>query len=215
MSTRELFDFVTDVSIPDDGVDAYLDEIQERIEGRGAHGRTEEEKVLDEVFMSAFIPQRLDQISMADAEKDIKRAAQGEDVLHRKITGMNETMTGAAVGRDAAHADENEPDEDAEAEAEASDEEGSEADSDEGEQEDDAFKEWLQTEEEQLALLRQALAVVSSSTVRPRRATVVHTVPVRVRSRAVQSARTVSSPRLQHCPQTRQTCVTVRTGPAG
>jgi hypothetical protein len=114
-------------------------------------------------------------------------------------------MTGAAVGRDAAHADENEPDEDAEAEAEASDEEGSEADSDEGEQEDDAFKEWLQTEEEQLALLRQALAVVSSSTVRPRRATVVHTVPVRVRSRAVQSARTVSSPRLQHCPQTRPT----------
>jgi hypothetical protein len=99
---------------------------------------------------------------------------------------MNETMTGAAVGRDAAHADEHEPDEDAE--AEASDEEGSEADSDEGEQDDDAFKEWLQTEEEQLALLRQALAVVSSSTVCLHRATSTpfqsESVPARCSRRA-------------------------------
>jgi hypothetical protein len=133
-------------------------------------------QVLDEVFMSAFIPQRLDQISLVDAEKDIKRAAQGEDVLHRKITGMNETMTGAAVGRDSApvprtDADESEDEAEAgaEVEAEASDEDGSEADSDGGDGEQDgAFKEWLQSEEEQLALLRQALAVVSASPVRPK-----------------------------------------------
>ena len=47
MTTRELFDYITDITIQDE--DEYLTKKQEHIASRGP--MTDEEKVQDEVFM--------------------------------------------------------------------------------------------------------------------------------------------------------------------
>ena len=51
MTVKELFDFVTDLSITDDNVDAYLDRAQEIASQRTLEETTEQEKVDEEVIL--------------------------------------------------------------------------------------------------------------------------------------------------------------------
>lgn len=63
MTVRELFEFITNPKIRADDVDGYLEEMSERIAERDMDEMTELEKVEEEVFKNAYIPQRLDEVS--------------------------------------------------------------------------------------------------------------------------------------------------------
>lgn len=94
LSTRELFDFVTDPSINDANMDEYLSRLNEIASKRS--GAPEE----DDFFMNAYIPQRLDDV--IDFERDVQlvRQGQGDDqtILYQTLTGMRADLSGARVG---------------------------------------------------------------------------------------------------------------------
>jgi len=86
MKPRDLFDFVTDIRINDDGVESYLDQVHEKIQQRQSSADIEDnaEKIRDAVFANAFIPRNL---------HDVKRpwdeiAEKGENFYHA-VTGLN------------------------------------------------------------------------------------------------------------------------------
>lgn len=95
LTTRELFDFVTDSTINDDNIDDYLTRLNEIASQRTVEVVTEQEKLDDEVFKSAYIPQRLDDV--IDCEKDVRLAKQGKSdqmILYRTLTGMRDDLRG-------------------------------------------------------------------------------------------------------------------------
>ena len=89
---RQLFDFITDPVLEDEGVDAYLDDLQQKIEA--APPMTEQEKVDEAVFHKAYIPRKMDEI--ADFESDLKKmqqatssnATQDKSDAARKVDGI-------------------------------------------------------------------------------------------------------------------------------
>ena len=89
MTTRELFDFITDIRIDDVDEDKYLNVMQGKIAERAGKLQTNEEKVLEKVFMQAFIPRSLAEV--ADYESDAKkiRAGDTEDIFYRALTGFD------------------------------------------------------------------------------------------------------------------------------
>ncbi len=58
MTTRELFDFITDIRITD--VDEYLRKMEDDVHRRGP--MTADQEVDDKVFMQAFIPRHLGEV---------------------------------------------------------------------------------------------------------------------------------------------------------
>eukprot|EP00123_Amoebidium_parasiticum_P013304 comp21887_c0_seq1/m.31347 comp21887_c0_seq1/g.31347 ORF comp21887_c0_seq1/g.31347 comp21887_c0_seq1/m.31347 type:complete len:632 (-) comp21887_c0_seq1:489-2384(-) len=93
MSMRELFDFVTDITIRKGDVDAYLDKMMQRIAARGTLSETQ--KLEEQVFRNAYIPRTLD--GVIDFERDMKAVQQGETegINYTKIIGMKKDLTGA------------------------------------------------------------------------------------------------------------------------
>ncbi|CAH9143820.1 unnamed protein product [Cuscuta epithymum] len=92
MTIRELFDFIVDPTIDDDNVDAYLEEVQQKILARGEV--TAEDEIADSVFIQSFIPKRLD--SVKNAEADVQRIASGEDtgdLYYKTITGLKQAIS--------------------------------------------------------------------------------------------------------------------------
>nr|CAB3265590.1 serine/threonine-protein kinase RIO1-like [Phallusia mammillata] len=91
MSLRELFNFVTDVTINNSNIDEYL---QKAMEIAANRPNDEQENTNDDaVFGKSFIPQRLDEVK--HFERDVKNAKQGNtEVLYQTITGMNTTLSG-------------------------------------------------------------------------------------------------------------------------
>ena len=97
MSTKELFDFITDVTINEENIEEYLDKAQERSKNRLIGEEvTGEEEVAAAVFRKVFIPTRLDEV--ATYEEDFKRTKSGGDggegILYQTITGMKQDMSG-------------------------------------------------------------------------------------------------------------------------
>lgn len=64
MTVKELFEFITDPTINDANVDDYLEKLSEKIANRDINELTEQEKVDEEVFKKAYIPKRLDEVSL-------------------------------------------------------------------------------------------------------------------------------------------------------
>lgn len=96
LTTRELFDFITDPTINDKNIDDCLTKLNQIASTRTFEALTEQEKLDDEVFKSAYIPQRLDDV--IDYEKDVRLAKQGKAdqiVLYQTLTGMKEDLSGA------------------------------------------------------------------------------------------------------------------------
>ncbi|KAI0209867.1 Serine/threonine-protein kinase RIO1 [Lamellibrachia satsuma] len=77
MTMKELFDFVTDPTIDDDNITAYLDRAMEMASQRTVEDITEQQKVEEQVFKQAYIPRTLDEV--VDFERDLKRMAEGVD----------------------------------------------------------------------------------------------------------------------------------------
>lgn len=93
MTVRQLFDFVTDPTINDSNIDAYLARAQELVDQQRSE---EHDRVEEEVFMNSYIPQRLDQV--LDFEKDILGVQeQNEKILYHTITGMKADLSGPAL----------------------------------------------------------------------------------------------------------------------
>ncbi|KJE94555.1 Atypical/RIO/RIO1 protein kinase, variant 2 [Capsaspora owczarzaki ATCC 30864] len=80
MTLRELFDFVTDVTITADNIDLYLEKVQELTSQRSVT-LTAEQASEEQVFREAFIPRTLDDVT--DFERDFQKMklGQGEEVL--------------------------------------------------------------------------------------------------------------------------------------
>ncbi|KAL2928090.1 Serine/threonine-protein kinase RIO1, partial [Bienertia sinuspersici] len=75
MTIRELFDFIVDPTIADDGVDSYLDEVQEKILARG-DVISAEEQIADSVFVQDT-----------------------GDMYYKTITGLKETFTQSSASK--------------------------------------------------------------------------------------------------------------------
>ncbi|XP_046558908.1 serine/threonine-protein kinase RIO1-like [Haliotis rubra] len=106
MTVKELFDFVTDMSITDDNIDDYLDKAMAITASRTLEDVTEQEKIDEEVFKNAYIPRTLDQV--IDFERDFRRAQTGDvsQVLYSKVTGLKEDLTGPQQDPDVLSKDE-------------------------------------------------------------------------------------------------------------
>lgn len=70
LTLRELFEFITDLTVTDSNLDDRLAELESRALERTFEELTEQEKIDDEVFKNAYIPQRLEDV--IDCERDIK-----------------------------------------------------------------------------------------------------------------------------------------------
>ncbi|XP_026690054.2 serine/threonine-protein kinase RIO1 [Ciona intestinalis] len=95
MTLRELFDFVTDLTITSSNIDRYLDKIMEI-----AANRSQDEDVAqsqideDEIFMKSFIPRTLDDVQYF--ERDVADAKRGKTdrVLYQTLTGIKTDLSG-------------------------------------------------------------------------------------------------------------------------
>ena len=93
MTVRELFDFVTDITITDDNLEQYLEVAQERASSRPLGERTAEEEISEAVFQKVFIPRTLDEV--AGFEQDYSERESGRDVLYQTVTGLKPDLSGA------------------------------------------------------------------------------------------------------------------------
>jgi len=92
MTLRELFDFVTDVTITSYNIHQYLEKAMEIASSRP---QTLQYKSSDEiVFEKSYIPRTLDEVK--HFERDVDNAKKGtvDGVLYHTITGMNRTLSG-------------------------------------------------------------------------------------------------------------------------
>uniref|UniRef100_A0A1B6CH20 Serine/threonine-protein kinase RIO1 n=2 Tax=Clastoptera arizonana TaxID=38151 RepID=A0A1B6CH20_9HEMI len=93
MQVKQLFDFITDPTITESNMEAYLDKASAMA---AETSLTESEKVDEEVFKSAYIPQFLNQV--IDFERDIniiksENETDGKDLVYATLVGLNENLT--------------------------------------------------------------------------------------------------------------------------
>eukprot|EP00794_Sanderia_malayensis_P015413 gene15413-16987_t len=95
LTVKELFEFVTDPTITEANIDAYLDRLQDCAVRRSKDEVTQQDLVDEEVFKKAFIPRNLDEV--IDFERDSLKAKQGNasDVFYPMVTGLKADLTGA------------------------------------------------------------------------------------------------------------------------
>jgi len=93
LSTRQLFDFVTDLSLSDDNVDAYLEKLLEIIDDRVENPLDEEEAIKEEVTNNVFmnddmnIPRTLNKI-------EDPFVSNNGDAFYQALTGMKSDLSG-------------------------------------------------------------------------------------------------------------------------
>ncbi|KAF9542639.1 Serine/threonine-protein kinase RIO1 [Mortierella hygrophila] len=92
MGQKELFDFITDVSIDmaDESMDAELERIMTAMPVNETEAEAEKRKVDDAVFSQSYIPRHLQEV--IDVERDVRRVLEGdtEELLYTKMTGIKD-----------------------------------------------------------------------------------------------------------------------------
>ncbi|KAF9125619.1 Serine/threonine-protein kinase RIO1 [Mortierella sp. 14UC] len=92
MGQKELFDFVTDVSIDmaDEAMDAELERIMTAMPINETEAEAEKRKVDDAVFAQSYIPRHLQEV--IDVERDVRKVLEGdtEELLYTKMTGIKD-----------------------------------------------------------------------------------------------------------------------------
>ncbi|KAG9062837.1 Serine/threonine-protein kinase RIO1 [Linnemannia hyalina] len=90
MGQKELFDFITDVSIDmaDESMDAELERIMTAMPVNETEAEAEKRKVDDAVFSQSYIPRHLQEV--IDVERDVRKVLEGdtEELLYTKMTGI-------------------------------------------------------------------------------------------------------------------------------
>ncbi|KAG9465225.1 hypothetical protein GDO78_018656 [Eleutherodactylus coqui] len=104
MTVRELFEFVTDPSINQDNMDAYLEKATEIAAQRTEEERSNQDKVDEEVFKKAYIPRTLNEVKNFERDVDLMQKMKEEDmslntqqdnILYQTVTGLKKDLSGA------------------------------------------------------------------------------------------------------------------------
>ncbi|XP_069816293.1 serine/threonine-protein kinase RIO1 isoform X1 [Dendropsophus ebraccatus] len=104
MTVRELFEFVTDPSINQDNMDAYLEKAMEIAAQRTEEERSNQDKVDEEVFKKAYIPRTLNEVKNYERDVDLMQKLKEEDmslniqqdnILYQTVTGLKKDLSGA------------------------------------------------------------------------------------------------------------------------
>lgn len=95
MTVKELFDFVTDITITEDNIDRYLEIAQDRASARFLGEKTPLEEVSEAVFQQVFIPRTLDEVSSYERDYEQRQQGEAEDILYQTVTGMKSDLSGA------------------------------------------------------------------------------------------------------------------------
>lgn len=93
MTTKELFDFITDPNINDQNIDRYLERAQQIASERTSQELEELLKVDEEVFKKVYIPQRLEEV--VDFENDMKKDK--KEIFYTTITGLRADLSGPTL----------------------------------------------------------------------------------------------------------------------
>ncbi|EDQ92171.1 uncharacterized protein MONBRDRAFT_14672, partial [Monosiga brevicollis MX1] len=96
MSTRDLFDFITDVAITEHTVDEYLEAVQARSAASADPQAQHELEVQDRVFQQVYIPNSLDDVVHLERDLNMAAAGQTDQLYYQKLTGMRTDLSGAA-----------------------------------------------------------------------------------------------------------------------
>ncbi|KAF9982451.1 Serine/threonine-protein kinase RIO1 [Mortierella antarctica] len=92
MGQKELFDFITDVSIEmtEEAMDNELERIQNSLPINETEEEAEKRKVDDAVFTQSYIPRHLEEV--IDVERDVRKVLEGntEELLYTKMTGIKD-----------------------------------------------------------------------------------------------------------------------------
>ncbi|XP_068424398.1 serine/threonine-protein kinase RIO1 [Clinocottus analis] len=102
MTVRELFDFITDPSITCHNIDQYLEKAMVISAERTSEQRSDQDGVDEEVFMKAYIPRTLTEVSHYERDVDLMRTKEEEsafcghhdNVLYQTLTGLRKDLSG-------------------------------------------------------------------------------------------------------------------------
>jgi RIO kinase 1 len=114
LTNKELFDFVVDLNITEEGLDNALDLLMEKASQRPIVPTVEEE-VAEKVWSQQYIPQKLEEV--VHFERDHERIGRNEGgetelSLYRHIAGLNEAGSASDSGNDSSGSDEDGSDDD-------------------------------------------------------------------------------------------------------
>uniref|UniRef100_A0A8C3A1N7 Serine/threonine-protein kinase RIO1 n=1 Tax=Cyclopterus lumpus TaxID=8103 RepID=A0A8C3A1N7_CYCLU len=103
MTVRELFDFITDPSITCDNIDQYLEKAMVIADERTSEQRSDQDGVDEEVFMKAYIPRTLTEVSHYERDVDLMRMKEEDvsvgQVLYQTLTGLRKDLSGVQTVR--------------------------------------------------------------------------------------------------------------------
>ena len=94
MTVRELFDFVTDITITSDNIEDYLERAQERASSRSLGKKSAEEEISEAVFQQIFIPRTLDEVVTYEQDYEKMQSGRGEDIAYPTVTGLKPDLSG-------------------------------------------------------------------------------------------------------------------------
>ena len=98
MTVKELFDFVTDLSLTDDQVDEYLKRMEEKTACREPGGRQDaEEEVSEAVFKKIFIPRTLQEVDRFEEDFQKMHVGEGQDIVYSTVTGLKPDLSGVQM----------------------------------------------------------------------------------------------------------------------
>ncbi|XP_023264792.1 serine/threonine-protein kinase RIO1 [Seriola lalandi dorsalis] len=102
MTVRELFDFITDLSITCHNIDQYLEKAMVVAAERTSEQRSDQDRVDEEVFKKAYIPRTLTEVSHYERDVDLMRTKEEEsalsghndNILYQTLTGLKKDLSG-------------------------------------------------------------------------------------------------------------------------
>lgn len=106
MTVRELFELITDPSITQDNLDAYLEKAMKIAAERTEEERSSQDKVDEEVFKKAYIPRTLNEVKNYERdvevmqklkEEDLSMNTQHDNILYQTVTGLKKDLSGAEM----------------------------------------------------------------------------------------------------------------------
>nr|CAH7760877.1 unnamed protein product [Callosobruchus chinensis] len=91
MTVKELFNFITDISITEENMEDCLEKLAERAAEKSDVSPTDE--VEEEVFKQAYIPKRLTEV--VDFERDINQVKSGSenDLVYKTLVGLKSDLS--------------------------------------------------------------------------------------------------------------------------
>ncbi|XP_053294867.1 serine/threonine-protein kinase RIO1 isoform X1 [Pleuronectes platessa] len=99
MTVRELFDFITDLSITCHNIDQYLEKAMEIAADRTSDQRSDQDRVNEEVFKNTYIPRTLTDVSHYERDVELMKEEESvsshhDNILYQTLTGLKKDLSG-------------------------------------------------------------------------------------------------------------------------